>query len=677
MQPASVKQAPFPERVGRYELVLPIGTGGMATVYLAHAESATPQSTTGAPDAAPDGRAGTERKVALKLVHAHLRADEESKLHLLEEAKLAALIRHPNVIRVLEVDEDPVGVFLVMEYIEGETLSGLARLAKAAGRPMSRRLMARVLNDALLGLHAAHELKDLEGKPLNLVHRDFSPQNILVSVHGQTRLGDFGVAKAADRAVRTKTGLTKGKIAYMSPEQARGHAVDRRCDVWAAGVVAWELLAGERIHKSEDDVATLLSIVTEKPPRLRSVLKDVEPELDDAIAWALEPKLERRCPTAEEFRSTLEGIWNAHDGIADALELGRFVREVSRDALEERKRQADAVLSARRAADSRRRSSSGRSNSGRNNSGRSGSQPSADPTPLARPKMSSGPVLVADTEASASAATESMNGEPDTVFDGVASNPPAPAHEDPALAPTNAAVVTPDPGGPNPTATVPPNAETVAATDSSAGSKVVGSDRDLPSGPRTVQERAGAIWDEDAQYEAETRVIPDAERQLRHVATRPTEELTETSAVVPTWEQPRSRSRWALVLAAIVGAAGSTAVAWLLRDPPPEPSAASEVLHEEKTDSSRRAEATSAQREAKRKVDEPVASEVSELPLAPPEPEAEEPETTRRVGRPSHQVAKRTTRSSRPSQTAKPKKSPVRDKPKLATSPYGEPKSGQ
>jgi eukaryotic-like serine/threonine-protein kinase len=323
---------PFPEKVGKYELLLPIGTGGMATVYLARST----------------GVGGFERDVALKLVHAHLRTDEDSKLQLLEEAKLAARIRHPNVVPVMEVDEDPLGLFLVMDYVEGDTLSGLSRLCRLAGKTLPLSLIGRILNDALLGLHAAHELTDSSGRPLNLVHRDFSPQNILVSVQGMTRLADFGVAKAANRAVRTKTGLIKGKISYMSPEQARGQAIDRRCDVWAAGVVAWELIAGRRMHRSDDDVATLLSIVTEDPPTLRSVLPDVPKALDDAVAWALTPDTAKRCPTAEDLRRAISKAVEEHGGIADTHELARFVQQLFGPKLSERRASASEVRTLRR-----------------------------------------------------------------------------------------------------------------------------------------------------------------------------------------------------------------------------------------------------------------------------------------------------------------------------------------
>jgi eukaryotic-like serine/threonine-protein kinase len=318
---ASSTAGAFPERVGKYELLLPLGTGGTATVYLARTR----------------GVAGFEREVALKLVHAHLRADEESRLHLLEEARLAARIRHPNVVPVTEVDADSVGVFLVMDYVEGEALSGLVRLLRDQNHRLPPRLIARIMNDSLAGLHAAHELRDPQGQFIGLVHRDFSPQNILVGIEGVARLADFGVAKAASRTVRTKTGLVKGKVAYMSPEQARGHKVDRRCDVWAAGVVVWELITGRKLYDHEDDVATLLSVVTEEPPRLASVMQGVPAALDEAVAYALTSDVNNRCPSAEAFRCLLESAWDECGGMASTPELGAFVRQTVGHKLAERR----------------------------------------------------------------------------------------------------------------------------------------------------------------------------------------------------------------------------------------------------------------------------------------------------------------------------------------------------
>ncbi len=283
------------------------------------------------------GVAGFEREVALKLVHAHLRSDEESRLHLLEEARLAARIRHPNVVPVTEVDADACGVFLVMDYVEGEALSGLVRLLRDHNHRLPTRLIARIMNDALAGLHAAHELRDKQGQLVGLVHRDFSPQNILVGIEGVARLADFGVAKAASRTVRTKTGLVKGKVAYMSPEQARGHKVDRRCDVWAAGVVVWELVTGRKLYDHEDDVATLLSVVTEEPPRLAQVLQGVPASLDEAVSYALTSDVTRRCPSAETLRCMLESAWDECGGMATPAELGAFVRQTVGHKLAERR----------------------------------------------------------------------------------------------------------------------------------------------------------------------------------------------------------------------------------------------------------------------------------------------------------------------------------------------------
>ena len=227
---ASSETPHFPERVGRYELLLPVGTGGMATVYLARVSVVE----------------GVFRQVALKLMHPSVQADSDNAVSLLEEAKLAAQIRHPNVVTVVEVGDSPHGIFLVMDYVEGDTLSGLRRTRRKQGGQLPPNIAGRIMLDSLAGLHAAHELKDELGQPLHLVHRDFSPQNILVGTDGISRLTDFGVAKAAGRSNVTKSGIIKGKVAYMSPEQALGKEVDRRCDVWAAGVVCWELLAGQR-----------------------------------------------------------------------------------------------------------------------------------------------------------------------------------------------------------------------------------------------------------------------------------------------------------------------------------------------------------------------------------------------------------------------------------------------
>jgi serine/threonine-protein kinase len=286
-----------------------LGTGGMAAVFLARAE----------------GMGGFERDVAVKLIHAHLRENQELTLAFLNEARIAAKIRHPNVVPVYDVGEDPSGIFLVMEYVEGDTLSGLQRAARAANTRIPISVGLRILADALAGLQGAHEQRDSNGTPLEIVHRDFSPQNILVGADGVSRLTDFGIAKAAGRSGHTSPGSIKGKVAYMAPEQARGKVVDRRCDVWAAGVVAWELLAARPLHESDDEVATLLDVVTQAPPDLRTIDASIPDALADVVASALVIDRQRRCPTAAELRSRLIDACRAHGTLADSAEVATFM----------------------------------------------------------------------------------------------------------------------------------------------------------------------------------------------------------------------------------------------------------------------------------------------------------------------------------------------------------------
>jgi serine/threonine-protein kinase len=321
-----------PERVGRYEILLPIGTGGMATVYLARVPVVD----------------DLYRDVALKLMHPHLRTEDGVwASQLVDEAKLAASIRHPNVVPVLEVGEDTHGVFLVMEYVEGDTLSGIIRAARAAKSRVPPSVVVRILSDALLGLHAAHELRSPAGEPLNLVHRDFSPQNLLVGTDGIARLTDFGIAKVATQVNVTVSGIVKGKVGYMAPEQAFGRALDRRCDVWAAGVVAWELLALRRLYPDHEQAATLLRLVSQAPEHIRQVRPDVPREIDDVIASALTIDVKDRCPSALELRRRLVEAWGELGPVAEPSEVGEYVRGLVGAKIEKRRQQVASVLALR------------------------------------------------------------------------------------------------------------------------------------------------------------------------------------------------------------------------------------------------------------------------------------------------------------------------------------------
>jgi serine/threonine protein kinase len=331
MDSAKVDQRPLPERVGRYEVLLKVASGGMATVYLARAH----------------GIGGFEREVALKLMHSHLQESSEFADDLVEEAKLAVRIRHSNVASILDVGEDPLGIYLVMDFVEGDTLSGLLKVAAATDEKIPVRIGLRILVDALAGLHAAHECKDAAGKPLGIVHRDFSPQNILVGLDGVARLADFGIARAATRLSQTNTGIVKGKIAYMAPEQARGEAVDRRCDVWAAGVVTWQVITGKKLYAAENDLAALLKIATVEPPRLRSLDRTVSGPLDEAVASALTMDLAKRCPTASTFRHALVAAARAKDALAEHEEVAEYVEKAVGQRLAARRERIAELLALR------------------------------------------------------------------------------------------------------------------------------------------------------------------------------------------------------------------------------------------------------------------------------------------------------------------------------------------
>jgi len=320
-----------PERVGRYEVLLPIASGGMATVYLARSV----------------GVAGFEREVALKLTHAHLRENREFASDLIEEAKLAVRIRHPNVVSVLDAGEDSHGLFLVMDYVEGDTLAALQAGAASRGSRLPWRVGLRLLLDALAGLQAAHDLRDVDGRAMGLVHRDFSPQNVLVGIDGTGRLTDFGIAKAVTRLGQTSTGVIKGKLGYMPPEQARGMPLDRRCDVWAAGVVAWELIAGTRLY-SGDEAAMLLKIVSETPPPLHEVVEDVPAEIERAIARALEPDRNRRWPTASAFARALQAAAQPLELIGEPEEVADAIQDLVAGKLESRRLQAREIIEQRK-----------------------------------------------------------------------------------------------------------------------------------------------------------------------------------------------------------------------------------------------------------------------------------------------------------------------------------------
>jgi serine/threonine protein kinase len=316
-------------RIDRYELVAELASGGMATVYLGRIL----------------GVGGFERFVAIKRLHPHLGADESFVKMLLDEARLVANIRHPNVVPVLEVGGGDDGYYLVMEYIEGETLGAVLSLSTRMGKRLPAKVAVRVVLDTLAGLHAAHEMVDQNGDPLGLVHRDVSPQNILLDVHGVSRIADFGVAHATSRLGSTRAGQLKGKVAYMAPEQARGEAVTRRADVFAAGIVLWEALCMKRLFLAENEAITLNRLIFEDIPKLRAGNPAMPASLEQVLDRALDRDASRRFSTAAEFASELESVCRAARMLGDTNDVKAFVEETIGEGVEQRRNAIRAHLS--------------------------------------------------------------------------------------------------------------------------------------------------------------------------------------------------------------------------------------------------------------------------------------------------------------------------------------------
>ena len=254
------------------------------------------------------GPNGFSRRVAVKRLHPQFAADPEIASMFVEEARLSARVAHVNVVAMLDVVSADRELLLVMDYVHGETLSRLLSHARGSGAPVPVAVVVTILADVLHGLHAAHEATGEDGAPLRLVHRDVSPQNVLVGTDGVARVVDFGIAKAVGQAQITRDGQVRGKIPYMAPEQLLRRSIDRRVDVYAAGVVLWEALAGKRLFQADDE-PSLFSLVLEQVIPPPSKFNPAVPSALDAIALrALERDPERRFPDARAMAHAVEEV---------------------------------------------------------------------------------------------------------------------------------------------------------------------------------------------------------------------------------------------------------------------------------------------------------------------------------------------------------------------------------
>ncbi|MDP8999009.1 MAG: protein kinase [Myxococcota bacterium] len=297
------------DRLDRYELLCPIASGGMAKVWLARLR----------------GKRGFEKLFAVKTIRTELIDDAQFQEMFLDEARIAAAIHHPNVAQILDLGEQDDVLFIVMEWVDGDSLAKIRRLLAKRGAKLPVGIVLRLLADACAGLHAAHELRDAEGEPLQIVHRDVSPHNILLAASGAVKIIDFGIAKAQNRTQgETRTGIVKGKIQYMAPEQVKkGGTVDRRADVWALGMCLHELVAGSLPYGGEDDVGVIRRLMSEEAPAIdRNLPQAIQRVLERSTV--LDP--DARFPTAAGMQRALEGAMKDLGENSTSHDVASFLR---------------------------------------------------------------------------------------------------------------------------------------------------------------------------------------------------------------------------------------------------------------------------------------------------------------------------------------------------------------
>lgn len=352
---------------GKYLLERKLAEGGMAEIFLARHSpplGAASGNTLPPTQANPSDRRGP---IVIKRLFSHHSAEKEFVRMFFNEARLAARLKHRNIVDIFDQGENEGTYYLAMEYIAGEDLRSIAQQADVVGKRPPLSLVCRIIVDMLAGLHYAHTLNDDEGRLLGLVHRDISPQNVLVTYEGAVKVIDFGIAKATQvhNNEQTQAGLIKGKYAYMSPEQTRSGALDARSDVFSAGILLWELIAWRRLFKRASDLATLVAVTEEPAPSMTLYTPDVPKELDDIVLKALAMDPADRWASAKEFHDALLACIEhlGWDGSNEAL--GRYMRELFQQKLQqERKQEARAALDAERASAMSMRQASSKSAGG-------------------------------------------------------------------------------------------------------------------------------------------------------------------------------------------------------------------------------------------------------------------------------------------------------------------------
>ncbi|MBL8953040.1 MAG: serine/threonine protein kinase [Myxococcaceae bacterium] len=315
------------ETYGNYELLERIATGGMAEIFRAKQL----------------GLEGFEKELCIKRILPHLAREPQFIKMFLDEARIAARLSHPNITQIYNLGAQGGTYFIAMEYVDGRDLREIWRMCEARGQPMPPQYACRIVAEACAALHHAHKKTNKQGKPLGIVHRDVSPQNILVTHTGDVKVVDFGIAKAADSSTHTRAGVLKGKFAYMSPEQAQGTRIDRRTDIFALGVILHELITGVRLFKRDTDVSTLTAVGNCHVDPPGDSAEGVDDELDDIVLKALAKNPKDRFQDCEEMQLALER-WLVEKSLpSSSAALAQFLSQLGKDiekAANERKRKS-------------------------------------------------------------------------------------------------------------------------------------------------------------------------------------------------------------------------------------------------------------------------------------------------------------------------------------------------
>ncbi len=301
-----------PVKFGKYLLIDKIGTGGMAELFLAK----------------QTGLKGFEKVMAIKRILPHLTEDQEFVSMFINEAKLAALLSHQNIVQIYDLGSVALIYYIAMEYVMGKDLRTVLSKIRSDNHPLPISHALQIISKVLSGLDYAHRQKDLSGRELNLVHRDVSPQNILVSYEGEVKLVDFGIAKAASQGGETRTGMLKGKLAYMSPEQAWGKQIDHRSDIFAAGIVLYEMLSGVRLFKGENELSTLEKVREAKVEPPTSLNPEISKELEAIILKALAKDPNDRYQTASEMEAAIETYMISQGHSLSSISLSQYLHHL-------------------------------------------------------------------------------------------------------------------------------------------------------------------------------------------------------------------------------------------------------------------------------------------------------------------------------------------------------------